>query len=67
MTFERWLRKQINRPDPIGDLANDVRQDKCWPMRASLGDLLAHLEGRHSARPRTLGALRQAWREWEAT
>ena len=32
MTFESWLKKQIDRDDPIGDLAKDfIRSSKLLP------------------------------------
>jgi uncharacterized protein YozE (UPF0346 family) len=32
-TFTAYLSKQVDRHDPIGDLACDVEQDTTWPRR----------------------------------
>ena len=42
--FYRWLLKQQDRDDPIGDLAKDIQRDKSFPIRtSSLQKLKDHL------------------------
>ena len=31
MTFSKYLKSQLGRNDPIGDLAEDVQRDKKFP------------------------------------
>ena len=43
-TFYAWLLCQQNRPDEIGDLARDVKEDSGFPIGASPIAAKAHLE-----------------------
>jgi hypothetical protein len=62
--FRDWLRRQRDRPDPVGDLAREAHHDHGWPRgRARLDTLHLHLDdldacdGAHDA-------LDCAWIEW---
>lgn len=60
MTFQTWLVKQVDRDDPIGDLARDVDADPYapggfYPLRAYI---------RSIGCPKACDALGAAIREW---
>ncbi len=64
-TFTRWLRRQRDRRDAVGDLARDQRYDSCWPRgRARLDTLRRHLEHDHDACEGATDALDSAWAQW---
>lgn len=63
--FHRWLLNQIDRNDPVGDLAVDARRDKTFPTGASNRRELEHYLSRYG--DHVVRALRQAWREFSAT
>lgn len=72
--FLDWLRVQVKRDDPIGDLARDVVQDKqgvlqwfraeTWP-NPSLSQLYSMLRFRFAS-SEALVALVEAYREWQS-
>jgi len=65
-SFYRWLSKQIDRDDPIGDIAIDVLRDKSFPTNSqALPRLERHvlLKGGHED---ALTALREAFSEFRA-
>ncbi len=67
MNFTDWIKKQHRRNDATGDIARDIRQDRCWPRQTtSLKDFVNHLRNRHRASSAAIGALEKAYREWEA-
>jgi hypothetical protein len=49
--FVQWLLQQVDRDDPIGDLARDVREDRragCLSLRVrSARGIKEHLESAH--------------------
>jgi uncharacterized protein YozE (UPF0346 family) len=62
--FHLWLISQKDRDDPVGDLAEDVRRDKKFPVSAyTLRELETYLS-RHGDGVKQ--AVRQAWREFRA-
>jgi uncharacterized protein YozE (UPF0346 family) len=63
--FHRWLLTQIDRDDPVGDLAVDARRDKEFPVGAVTRRELQSYLSRHGAH--VIRALREAWREFSAT
>lgn len=64
MTFNQWLKEQIKRNDPIGDLARDAARDNSPKPRTLKGwQSLLH---RSNACPEVLEALGDAWQEWQA-
>lgn len=65
--FHRWIELQRDRADPVGDLAGDILRDRRFPtgvtsFRAAVRYLTERLASRHA-----IEALRQAWREFDAT
>lgn len=72
-TFVRWIRRQTDRDDPIGDLARDFTHDKPrvlqwfraedWP-NASLNQLYHMLRFRFAC-SEALDTLVAAYREWQ--
>jgi len=64
-SFTTWLLQQVDRNDPIGDLAGDVARDSDWPAGGrSLSRFLVYLRNR-GACDGAIQALRAAWREWQ--
>ena len=64
MTFNKYLKKQIGRNDPIGDLAEDARRDAQFPPVNSLKALVSYLES-CGACGDAADAARDAWREYK--
>ena len=60
--FYRWLRIQVKRDDPIGDLARDASNDKHFPRSASD---YPTLQGHPRACRQARSALAHAFREWQ--
>lgn len=58
--FSLWLEKQIDRQDPIGDLARDASGDKDTYKLTGLEDWIRHLE-RHRADDGAFDACGRAW------
>lgn len=61
--FHKWLERQRDRDDPVGDLAVDILGDKLFPLdvttRREIEDYLSRY-GDHVIR-----TVRQAWREFQ--
>lgn len=66
MSFRQWLRQQEKRDDPVGDLANDAKQDKRAVPRNTLPAWTRHLE-RANACGEAVQALRNAWDEYKCS
>lgn len=66
MTFLAWLRLQVDRDDPIGDLAADTFRLKKHPYNGGLPVWHQYLLG-HGACPEAHEALDAAWKEYSAT
>ena len=62
MTFWRWLKRQRDREDPVGDLSRDALADK-HPKGVTQAWWLRHLR-KHGACDGALRALKEAWREY---
>lgn len=61
--FKYWLMEQVDRDDPIGDLANDVKADKSEPIDSSSFDgwySFMASKFSHAA----LSAFEEAWTEY---
>ncbi len=64
-TFYRWLVKQQDRDDPIGDLSNDAQRDKEFPLEtSSLEKLRNHLIARLACNE-AVQALEEAHKEFK--
>lgn len=62
--FYRWLTKQSDRDDPIGDLSNDVTRDNSFPSNSqSLSRLERHIALKRGCED-ALTALREAFAEF---
>jgi len=61
-TFGAWLKAQVNRNDPVGDLARDFVQSP-GSGASSVNGIRRDLE-RHNAIPAAHDALDEAAREW---
>jgi uncharacterized protein YozE (UPF0346 family) len=60
-SFTAWLEARVGDGSPVGDLADDVRDDESWPVNATTyRELVAYLD-RHRAANGAYEALRQAW------
>lgn len=64
MTFYNFLENQIDRDDPVGDLARDAMYDKRFPHIETEGALLSHLRIM-GACDGALDAASEAWKEYE--
>ena len=64
--FFRWILRQCERDDPIGDLASDVQSDRSFPRTTnSLEAIRAYLLFRHAA-PEAIVAFDEACTEFKA-
>ena len=61
--FYRWLMRQLERDDPIGDLARDIKRDSAFPASGSLLEIRLHL-GSLGACGEAVRALDEAWSEF---
>lgn len=61
--FHKWIERQLDRDDEVGDLARDVFRDKRFPLGASTPREVEDYLSRHSNH--IIRAVRQAWREYE--
>jgi hypothetical protein len=46
LSFSAWLKRQVNRNSPLGDLAGDFSRDKTWPAYNTQEQLLSYLRVR---------------------
>lgn len=61
--FYRWLTHQLERDDPIGDLARDIKRDSAFPASGSIRAARLHLS-LYGACGEALRALDEAWSEF---
>lgn len=67
MTFYEWLLTQVDREDPVGDLAMDAREDDSFPDGDEDGSTyVEHLKSA-TASPEALQALKDAYFEFSGT
>ena len=63
--FYRWLIKQKDRQDPIGDLSNDVQKDQCFPREiGSLEQIKSYLISQYPSN-QAIQALGEAYKEFK--
>lgn len=65
-SFRAWLLEQAGRPDRVGDLANDVRDDACLGKQRTPRSILAHIQVEHEPSVDAIAAFRAAVAEWKA-
>jgi uncharacterized protein YozE (UPF0346 family) len=64
-SFHKYMTAQVDREDPIGDLARDMRDDRNWPAgRETRQRLLNHLVSAHACED-ALTVFDAAWKEYE--
>jgi len=64
-TFLVWLKRQVGRDDPVGDLASDTMRFSQHPF-GGVKAWRRYLIG-HNACAEALSALDEAWKEYSAT
>lgn len=64
MTFQQWLAKQIERPDQVGHLSFDTKNDKKWPKTENRYAPLAKYLMKKKAAKGAQQTLRVAFIEW---
>lgn len=63
INFTSWLRKQLNRNSPLGDLARDMEKDTKWPLYDDLELYNKYLHSR-GVSDNVLVALKNAWKSF---
>lgn len=63
--FFKWLQRQKDRNDLIGDLASDARRDVDYPVAAETLDEVLNYLARQTWDPDVLDAVVEAWAEYE--
>lgn len=61
--FHKWLERQLDRDNEVGDLARDVLRDKRFPVGASTPREVEDYLSRYG--DHVISAVRQAWREYQ--
>ena len=67
-TFLEYLKKQLKRDDPIGDMARDWGQDQSAekPKKITRRNELCKYLAKLQACPGAIAAAESAWDEWSA-
>ncbi|MBN9392886.1 MAG: hypothetical protein J0I20_32945 [Chloroflexi bacterium] len=67
LSFTQWIKQQTWRDDATGDLARDIRFDRCWPRWArGKSFYFNHLRYEHEACRACLAAFENAYQEWQS-
>lgn len=48
ITFRQWLKLQLFRDDPVGDLARDLLDDRCARWLRTPGSIMKHILFAHT-------------------
>jgi hypothetical protein len=64
-SFTEWLKKQINRDSPFGDLATDMIRDKTWPTYTTLDAYRDYLHSKNASW-QAVQTLERAWKSYKA-
>ena len=65
-SFWMWLKHQRDRDDPVGDIARDAQNDKCWPRGSPpWRRLRRHLLDKHNPSEAAYDAMHRAYGEWQ--
>lgn len=62
--FQRWLVEQVDRGDPVGDLARDTARDRQFPISESSRQALRSYFERKGSSPLIAQTFAQAWKEF---
>lgn len=62
--FYRWLLKQVERDDLVGDLARDVKDDRGFPFAVRAKKEIESYLSWKSGRQKVLEAFKEAWSEF---
>jgi uncharacterized protein YozE (UPF0346 family) len=65
ISFTEWLKKQINRDSPLGDLATDMLRDKTFPECNTLDEYRDYLHSK-GAYWKAIETLERAWKSYKA-
>lgn len=65
-SFYRWVAKQKDRDDPIGDLSQDIKRDKQFPLETNSLSILTEYLVRNRACDEAIQALAEAYAEFKA-
>lgn len=65
--FFKWLLRQLNRDDPIGDLAKDVKRDSNFPKTAKTREIIYSYIAHQRASREALVAFDESWIEFKTT
>lgn len=63
--FYTWLVQQKRRPDPIGDLAEDIIRDKTFPKTRGTKQFLINYLKSKGASPDVIDVLKLAFKEYQ--
>jgi hypothetical protein len=64
--FRSWLREQVGRDDPVGNIAREVFPDRCLGQRRTARSMYVHRVAYHDTTPKIRATFRQAEYEWRA-
>ncbi len=66
VSFTQWIKQQAWRDDAVGDLARDIKFDRCWPRWAKgKYQYFSHLRYEHEACNGCQQAFERAYYEWQ--
>ncbi len=67
MTYKEWILRHVGKDTPLGDLANDISSDKCFPDTSSKSEILDHLTGvQHHACSAAIDIFNRSWSSYRA-
>ena len=65
-SFRSWLVAQVDRQDRVGDLARDLRADKCLGQKRTPAAILSHMQAAHyPCNDAIIDSFKAALAEWK--